>query len=176
MHYAIPHERFFYLADELEILMLKRRHELGDCLRTMTIMQAARDLENLVFYIPQLSFCIDLEAKFRMAKPDFNLIDYRLNDGELESFDTWSHVNKLTIPQILSNFAEKAYKVSFTYVTSSQAWCVSITGQKDAKFNSGATLTTWGDDSMETLYMAYYKVSEIFDFGVWKTKTQSRRG
>lgn len=176
MRYATPHEQFFYLADELEILMLKRKHELGDCVRTMKIMEAARDLESLVFYIPQLSFCIDLEAKFRMAKPDFNLIDYRLSDPELDAFDAWTNEQKLTIPQILASFAEKAYKVSFTYVSNSQAWCVSVTGQKDAKFNSGATLTTWGDDSLETLYMAYFKVSQVFEFGVWKTKTQSRRG
>lgn len=176
MHYHSPHEQFFYLADELEILMLKRKHEIGDCVRTARIMQLAHDLEAFVFYIPHLSFCIDLEALFRMAKPDFNLIDYRLSDPELDAFDAWSHENKMTIPQILSAFAEKAYKVSFTYVSGSQAWCVSVTGQKDAKFNSGATLTTWGDDSLETLYMAYFKVSEVFDFGVWKTKTQSRRG
>jgi hypothetical protein len=111
-----------------------------------------------------------------MAKPDFNLIDYRLNDAELDAFDEWVNANKLTIPQIISEFASKSYKVSFTYVESSQAWCISITGQKDAKFNSGATLTTWGDDSMETLFMAYFKVSQVFEFGVWKTKTQSRRG
>lgn len=176
MRFGNPHTQFFCIADQLQMLLLKKRHALGDCIRAMRLMDDARDLEYLVFYIPHLSFCMDMEAKHRMAKPDFNLIDYRLNDAELDAFDAWSVDNKLTIPQILSNFAEKAYKVSFTYVTSSQAWCVSVTGQKDAKFNSGATLTTWGDDSMETLYMAYFKVSEVFQFGVWKTKTQNRRG
>jgi hypothetical protein len=172
----IPHEQFFYFADELEIIMLKRKHSLKDCINVMQIMKKSQDLSLLVFYIPELSFTIDMEQRFRMAKPDFNLIDYRLSDQELDQFDKWADENKLTIPQILSNFAEKAYKISFTYVISSQAWCISVTGQKDAKFNSGATLTTWGDESLESLYMAYFKVFVVFEGGIWKTKTQSRRG
>lgn len=111
-----------------------------------------------------------------MAKPDFNLIDYRLSDAEMEAFDEYVASNKLNITQILSGFAQLGYKLSFTWVTSSEAWCVSVTGQKDAKFNSGATLTTWSDDSMEAAFMAYFKVTEVFQNGVWKTKTQSRRG
>jgi len=111
-----------------------------------------------------------------MAKPDFNLIDYRLSDAEMELFDAFAATTKLTITQVLSEFANMGYKVSFTWVTSSEAWCISVTGQKDAKFNSGATLTTWSDDSMEGAFMAYFKVVKVFGKGIWKTKTQSRRG
>jgi len=171
-----PQDQFFYLADELERLLLRTPYQLQDCIRTMALMELARDLNALVFLVPQLSFCMDIERKFAMAKPDFNLIDYRLSDDELDKFDVWAEENKLTIAQVLSNFAEKSMKVSFTYVISSTAWCISVTGQKDAKFNSGATLTTWGEDSLESLYMAYYKVFIVFNGGVWQTKTQSRRG
>lgn len=111
-----------------------------------------------------------------MAKPDFNLIDYRLTDSEIDAFDTWAKGKLPTMPQIMAEFAILGYKVSFTHVASSNAWCISVTGTKDAKFNSGATLTTWSEDCTEAFYMAWFKVSEVFGKGVWKTRTQSRRG
>ena len=111
-----------------------------------------------------------------MAKPDFNLIDYRLSDSELEAFEKWSAGKVPDITALMAEFAILGYKVSFTHVASSEAWCISVTGQKDAKFNSGATLTTWSDDFMEAFYMAWFKVETVFSKGVWKTKTQSRRG
>jgi len=139
-------------------------------------MRQADDLSALVFFIPTLSFCIDWSTSRMAQKPDFNLIEYRLTDVELEAFDAWLQRETPSPSEVLVEFAQKSYKVSFTFVENSQAWCVSITGQKDAKFNSGATLTTWADEPLEGLYMAFYKVHEIFEFGVWKTKVQSRRG
>jgi Leu/Phe-tRNA-protein transferase len=53
---------------------------------------------------------------------------------------------------------------------------VSITGKEDAKFNSKSTLTTWGDDPIEALYLAIFKAGVVFSWGIWKTKNQSRRG
>jgi hypothetical protein len=141
-----------------------------------TVMRMAHDLEMLVWYIPHLTYCIDMESRLRMAKPDFNLIDYRLNDAELEAFEKWSKGKIPTTVEVFSELAIMSYKISFTHVASSEAWCVSITGTKDAKFNSGATLTTWSDDCMEAMYMAFFKVTQVFEKGVWKTKTQSRRG
>jgi len=111
-----------------------------------------------------------------MAKPDFNLIDYRLSETELEAFEKWSKGKVPTLPALMAEFAILGYKVSFTHVASSEAWCISVTGQKDAKFNAGATLTTWSEDVEEAFYMAWFKVSEIFARGAWKTKSQSRRG
>lgn len=171
-----PTETYFYILDEIQIILSKRKQSNRDCYRIMRLMQFAHDFEHLIWYIPNTSFTTDMEARLRMAKPDFNLIDYRLSDAEMDAFDDFAKTTKLTITQVLSEFANMGYKISFTWVTSSEAWCVSVTGQKDAKFNSGATLTTWSDDSMEGAFMAYFKVVEVFEKGVWKTKTQSRRG
>jgi hypothetical protein len=171
-----PTQTYFYILDEIQLLFSKRKQSSRDCYRIMRLMQFARDFSHLVFYIPDTSFCIDIDGIHRMAKPDFNLIDYRLSDAEMDAFDDYAKASKLTITQIFSELANMGYKISFTFVTSSEAWCVSITGTKDAKFNSGATLTTWSDDSMEGAFMAYFKVTEVFQRGVWKTKTQSRRG
>ena len=72
--------------------------------------------------------------------------------------------------------AEKDYKVSLTFVENSNAWCVTVTGKEDAKFNSKSSLTTWSEDPLEGLVMAFFKVTVIFEGGVWKTRTESRRG
>ena len=113
-----------------------------------------------------------------MAKlnSDFTLIDYRMNDEELEAFDSWLDREKPSFDEIMAELASHNYSAKLTFVENSEAWCISITGQKDAKFNSSATLTTWADTPSEGLAMAMYKVSEIFSWGKWKTKTQSRRG
>lgn len=171
-----PHRLFLNYAQIVQDVNSIKHPSILECVMVNRAMLQAKDLEALVWYIPTLRFCIDLEALFRMAKPDFNLIDYRMNDQELEAFDTWS---KGKIPSMVALMAELAilgYKVSFTHVSSSQAWCISITGTKDAKFNSGATLTTWSEDCEEAFFMAWFKVSEIFGKGVWKTRTQTKRG
>ena len=107
---------------------------------------------------------------------EFTLIDYRLSDTELESFEAWLSREKPEPQEVFAELAAKGYKVSFTYVGNSGAWCISVTGQKEAKRNAERTLTTWGDDPLETLYMALFKITVVFDNGNWKTKTQSRRG
>ena len=147
-----------------------------NCVTTMIILRNAESLRDLVYYIPQLSFTMCMEQKILMAKPDFNLIDYRLNDAELDAFETWFEKSAPNPTETLIALAEKSYKVSLTYVENSSAWCVSITGQKTAKFNSESTLTTWADEPLEGLYMAFYKAMIVFEGGVWKTKTTSRRG
>lgn len=113
-----------------------------------------------------------------MAKksPDFNLIDYRLSDKEMEDFDTWLNKEAPNPTEVLNSLAALNYKVSFTFVESSNAWCVSITGKEGAKFNEKATLTSWSDDSLDALYVGAFKVFVVFANGIWKTKVQSRRG
>jgi len=107
---------------------------------------------------------------------EFNLIDYRLTDSELEAFDTWVEAQAIDPTELLTSLAASSYKVSLTYVEKSEAWCCSVTGKEDAKFNAKTTLTTWADMPMESLYMAAFKVLIVFKGGKWVTKNQSRRG
>lgn len=139
-------------------------------------LRQAKDLQALVFFIPHVTFCVDWDSLMAKNKPDFNLIDYRLSDQELEQFESWVASQKPTPIACLSDFAEKEYKISLSFVENSEAWCISITGKPDAKFNSASTLTTWSDDPFEGIVMAHFKVFTVFSGGVWKTKTQNRRG
>lgn len=143
---------------------------------TMRHLRCCQDLENLAWYLPHISFCIDMDAKMARQNADFSLIDYRLSDDELVAFDTWLAKQAADPTAILTELAAKSYKVSITFVESSDAWCVTITGKEDAKFNSKCSLTSWADEPLEALYMGAFKVLSIFDGGKWKTKQQSRRG
>lgn len=137
-----------------------------------------KDLQALFFLQPEITFTIDWDALMatKSNKPSFNLIDYRLTDSELDQYEKWLETQTITLQNLLAQLAEKDYKVSFTFVENSEAWCVSVTGKQDAKFNSESTLTTWSDDALDGLAMAIFKVFVVFGGGVWKTKTQSRRG
>lgn len=113
-----------------------------------------------------------------MAKQSssFNLIEYRLNDTEIEAFESWVKTAKATPQGCLNYCAEKEIKVSFTFSTSTENWCISLTGREDNKFNSGATLTTWSDDAIDALFMAVFKASQVFSDGKWQTRKSSNRG
>src|SRR5690348_4655457 len=137
------HTQFLTDCRIVQVINSIKHPNLVECITQRNALQHAQTLNTLIFYIPHLSFTIDMEALIRMAKPDFNLIDYRLSDAELEQFEKWSAGKVPTIAALMAEFAILGYKVSFTHVSSSEAWCISVTGQKDAKFNSGATLTTW---------------------------------
>lgn len=171
-----PLELFLIYAARVQLALTDTRMTEVNALLCMTAMQDARDLKDLVFYIPQLSFCINWESLMAKKNLDFNLIDYRLSDLELAGFETWLEKEAPNPTNVLTELASKDYKVSFTFVENSEAWCVSVTGKEGAKFNEKTTLTSWSDEPMDALYMAAYKVFEVFSGGVWKTKNQSKRG
>lgn len=144
--------------------------------RVMRSMQKARENCLLVYYLPNISFCIDWESLMAKKSLDFNLIDYRLSETELEAYETWLTKEAPNPTAILTELASKDYKISMTFVENSEAWCVSVTGKEGAKFNEKATLTTWSDEVLDALYMAAFKVFVIFNSGKWNTKASSKRG
>lgn len=134
------------------------------------------DTQQLHQYYPELHWRIDAEDFMATKKDSFNLIEYRLTDAELEGFDAWIAREKITMVQALNYCAEKLIKTSFTYSEKNNNWCVSLTGQADNRFNSGATLTNWSDDPLDAFFMGIYKASVVFQDGAWKTRKSSQRG
>jgi hypothetical protein len=149
---------------------------LENAICTAKTMQQLRDLEALVFYIPHVSFCIEWTDIMAKKTSNFNLIDYRLSDAELDAFEQWIKKSPPSFAASMAEFAAMNYKVSLTYVENSESWCVSVTGRDDAKFNEGVTITTWADDVEEGILMAYYKVCVVFSKGKWIGKPKSNRG
>jgi len=115
------------------------RHSYSLCVRINNAMRRAEDRQMLVYYLFSLRFTFDMEALMAARNNDFNLIEYRLTDEELTEFDAWVAKQAGDPTEVLTAFAAQNYKISLTYVEKSEAWCVSITGKEDAKFNSKAT-------------------------------------
>lgn len=138
--------------------------------------RACDDLESICYYLPHISFTIEWTDTVAKQNSDYNLIDYRMSDDELTAFDKWVKDKSVDPTAQLIELAGMSYKISLTYVENSEAWCISLTGREDAKFNSKTTLTTWADDPVEGIYMAAFKATQIFKGGKWQTKTQSKRG
>ena len=155
-----------------------KKFTLKEVLQISAATRLSKDYEALLFWYPHVTYCIDWDKLMasKNNRPDFNLIDYRLSDLELEKFEDWISKSPMSIPAMLAEFAKSDYKISFSWVDNSEALCCSITGKEDAKFNSKSTLTTWSDDPTEALAMALFKVFSVFSGGVWKAQAQSRRG
>lgn len=153
-----------------------KSNKLKNPSKVMEALRICQDLETLCWYLPHISFYVDHEDKMAKQTSDYTLIDYRLSEDELNAFDKWLEKEAPTPTAVLIELASKDYKVSLSYVENSEAWCVSITGKENAKFNAKCTLTTWDEDPMEALYMAAYKTIIVFSGGKWNTKQQSKRG
>lgn len=134
------------------------------------------DRQALIQYYPEIHWRIDAEAYMATQKDNWNLIEYRLEESEIEAFEAWQARDKVSTVQALNYCAEKGIKVSFTFSEKNANWCVSLTGTKDNRFNSGSTLTNWSDEPIEAFLMGIYKASQVFNDGVWKTRKSSMRG
>lgn len=134
------------------------------------------DRQSLMAFYPEIHWRIDAEDYMRKQTNDFNLIEYRLNDSELEAFEAWLAREKLSVVQGLNYCAEKLIKSSFTYSEKNNNWCVSLTGQATNRFNASATLTNWSDDPLDAFFMGLFKAIVVFEDGAWKTRKSSQRG
>jgi hypothetical protein len=143
---------------------------------TDTILAHYNAYQSIDKYYPEIHNRLDAESYMANKRAEWNLIEYRLEDGELDTFETWVKENKVGMASSLNYCAEKEIKVSFTFSEKQAAWCISLTGKEDNKLNSGSTLTTWSDDPLDALLMAVFKATVIFSDGVWKTRKSNNRG
>lgn len=165
--------RFLVVLDDL----LKRRKDPSISKQrlsnALSLYMSQQELDN---YFPEIHWRIDAEDYMAKQQNNFNLIDYRLTDTEVESFEAWLERDKITLVQALNYCAEKSIKVSFTFSEDKSNWCISLTGREDNRFNSGCTLTTWSDDPLDAFFMGIYKASVVFADGKWQTRKSSQRG
>jgi len=141
-----------------------------------TCLTIYNERQSLDSYNPRIRVIIDHEDFMKKNNTGFNLIEYRLSDLELEQYEAWVKQEKITPVTALNYCASKDIKVSMTFATNNESWCVSLTGREDNRMNSGATLTSWSDEPLDGLYMAIFKATVIFGDGKWLTRKSSNRG
>lgn len=176
MHLTItPDTVLFLLAETQRVASIKKGSSISK-IHQSNALASYMSRQALMQYYPEIYWRIDMEDFMAKQRNDFNLIEYRLSDTELEAFDAWIERDKVTLVQGLNYCAEKDIKVSFTFSEKNSNWCVSFTGREDNRFNSGTTLTNWSDDAIDAFLMGIYKASIVFADGKWQTKKASQRG
>jgi hypothetical protein len=134
------------------------------------------DRQTLDNFYPEIHIRIYMESYMAKKSGDWNLIEYRLEDGELAAYETWVKETKMSPLHALNYCASKEVKVSLSYSTDNENWCASLTGKPDNRHNAGSTLTTWSDDCFDALLMGVFKATIIFQDGKWVTRKSSNRG
>ena len=134
------------------------------------------ELQKLDNYWPEIHWRIDMEDFMAKSQNTFNLIEYRLDDAQIVSFEEWVKTAKPTVKTCLNYCAEKSIKISLTFTEKNESWCCSLTGREENKHNAGTTLTTWSEDPIEALMMAVFKTNVIFEDGKWQTRKSANRG
>jgi len=108
-----------------------------------------------------------------MAKSNFknhNLLNTRLDAKELATFDKWAAANELTTDRCVEDILAAGYKLSFTFVDSSNSYVTSVTGNAEHLINPSATITSWSGTLEEGVAMSVWKVYVLFGEGKWADK------
>lgn len=107
------------------------------------------------------------EEQIMATLNNWKIVNVRLQPSDKPKFDEWIDKLGLHTEELLEEIGGRNYKVSMSWVNSSQAWCVSVSGTKDSSKNKGQTITSWSNDLTEGIAMALYKIVEICDDNDW---------
>lgn len=108
-----------------------------------------------------------------VRKDDLNLsfefVDLRLTEGDKESFNKFLKTPQADLDAMTLDLLAEGYKISFSYDQRHDCVICSITGTKEAKYNSGLILTSRAADYNEALALGLYKHFVIFNRSKWKS-------
>jgi hypothetical protein len=123
-------------------------------------------------------------ASFRIVKTgveamagygDFTFSTLRVEPEDTPAFEKWLEGNSANPLTVLEEFAGDGFKVSVTYVTDQNSFCVTVVGTKETKRHDKMGMSSWSDDLGEALSMAWYKHFVMCDGGEWPTKGHGKR-
>lgn len=116
---------------------------------------------NVEFYdLPESSY----------MKPQFQSRDFAslsLNKNDEKKFADWLKTANLSAVQIAEDFLARGYKVSVTWVTNNNAFCLSVIGTEACRNNKNSIMTSWSDQLEETFFIAAYKHLVLCNDGEW---------
>lgn len=99
-------------------------------------------------------------------KIDWQILSTKLTEKQKKEFLSWAEKNSDDLDSIVDSQLAGDHKISISWVDSSNAYCVSLSGKEDSK-NHKKTITSWSDDVLEALAMSAYKVTVVFGNGEW---------
>ena len=130
---------------------------------------------NRIYYISRERTLDDMARK-QPPPQNWNLVNYTLTSEELVEYTDFMKARKNDALGVLHEVFALGYKVSITWVDSSNSFCVSVTGGNEHPDNPSSTITSWSDDLLDCMAISAYKVLVVFNKGAWRGKDTSRRG
>lgn len=104
-----------------------------------------------------------MKGQFR----DRNFASISLNKSDEKKFQAWVESQNLSAVQIAEDFLARGYKISVTWVTNNNAFCLSVIGTDECRTNKQAIMTSWSDTLEETFFIAAYKHLVMCNEGDW---------
>lgn len=98
-----------------------------------------------------------------------------LSSSDEKKFLEWIAETKMTAIGSASGFLGEGYKLSVSWVVSSNAFCLSVIGTDDCSHNKDVILTNWSDDLEEVFLLAAYKHIVLADSGEWPTSKSGNK-
>ena len=111
----------------------------------------------------------------KMAFSNATFASVRLDGSEEKKFADWAKNLNTPLPELLNQFLGRGYKLSVTWVSKSNAFCVSVIGTPESRVNDNVIMTSWSDDLEEAFLIAAYKHFEVCGDDVWPTTNSSQR-
>jgi hypothetical protein len=134
----------------------------------LCIIHTLIDDAELQFFHTNEGIFYDTWEAYMAKKSDWNLVSCKLTPEQGEEFTKWAEKHAVTGLSAAQELTALGYKVSFSWIDNSNAFCVSVTGKEDHKINPQNTVTSWSDDLFEAIAMNLYKVAVIYDGGKWE--------
>lgn len=142
--------------------------------KRVEVIQRYLSALNVPFDIVHPPFYCESEGNYMAKNFDWEMINKRLQLEDKKAFENWVAKNPATVADLVTEVATNGYKLSITWVDSSNSFVVTASGRKDEGRNKKKSLPSWSDDVQEALYMTVYKILVLFDGGEWESDDMSQ--
>ena len=162
------HTRSQYLQAELDDLITDYRSWLDTEQFFDWLTQFRIFLMNDYRLPHKLAFSLNIyrTSESMVRKFDWSILNTRLSAEQASNFEAWMRQNKPEPEELVTTLCGSGYKVSISWVDSSNSFVVTVSGRTEGR-NMKKSIQSWSDDPIEALALCEFKRNVIFANGEW---------
>lgn len=104
----------------------------------------------------------------------FTFVNYSLTTEQLALADEFRQVKAPKLEQMMDELCEENYKVAVAIDFKNEAFVCRVTGA-EGNVNFNLCMSSFGSDVYDCVFMAWWKVFEIFARGRWEIEEKPKR-
>lgn len=132
---------------------------------TFTIIASIQRRDSM---IARVGYVYPLEYDIMASKGfDWTFVNIKLVEKDKSKVSKFLERYPDDIVEIIDDITELGYKVSVSWVDSSNSYCVSVSGNENTPQNNKCTITSWSGVLQEAIAIAGYKVLDLLDGEKW---------